>query len=91
MGGAILIVEDEPIPELIAVNLERLCRTPGDAPRPAYPRPVAPSASAARIWCFSIDSSQRDRMSFARQLRADHAPKDIPIIMLTAVRRKRTR
>src|SRR5260221_6866480 len=83
MGGAILIVEDEPITQkLIAVNLERA----GHKVMRAANVPEAVAAIRETLpdlvlldWVLP----EATGVSFARQLRADQRTKDIPIIMLT--------
>src|SRR5258708_10944317 len=84
MGGAILVVEDEPaIQELIAVTLEhaghKLLRAANVAEAEALVREVLP-ALVLLDWMLPGPPG----VNFARQLRADQRTKDIPIIMLTA-------
>src|SRR6267378_1043457 len=83
MGGAILIVEDEPITQkLIAVNLERaghrVMRAASVPEAVAAIREVLPDL-VLLDWILPNATG----LSFARQLRADQRTKDIPIIMLT--------
>src|SRR5258708_8074821 len=83
MGGAILIVEDEPITQkLIAVNLERaghkVMRAANVPEAVAAIREVLPDL-VLLDWVLPNATG----VSFARQLRADQRTKDIPIIMLT--------
>lgn len=83
MGGAILVVEDEPITQkLIAVNLERaghqVVRVANVPEARAAIREVLPDL-VLLDWILPDFSG----MSFARQLRADQRTRDIPIIMLT--------
>jgi len=84
MGGAILVVEDEPaIQELIAVNLEhaghQVLRAANVAEAEALVREVLPDL-VLLDWMLPGPPG----VNFARQLRADQRTKDIPIIMLTA-------
>ena len=84
MGGAILVVEDEPaIQELIAVNLEhaghQVLRAASVPEAEALVREVLPDL-VLLDWMLSGPPG----LSFARQLRTDQRTKDIPIIMLTA-------
>jgi len=83
MGGAILIVEDEPITQkLIAVNLER-------AGHKVISAASVPEAVAAirdvlpDLVLLDWILPNATGVSFARQLRTDQRTKDIPIIMLT--------
>jgi len=84
MGGAILVVEDEPaIQELIAVNLEhaghQVLRAANVPEAEALVREVLPDL-VLLDWMLPGPPG----VNFARQLRADQRTKDIPIIMLTA-------
>jgi two-component system phosphate regulon response regulator PhoB len=84
MGGAILVVEDEPaIQELIAVNLEhaghQVLRASNVSEAEALVREVLPDL-VLLDWMLPGPPG----VNFARQLRADQRTKDIPIIMLTA-------
>jgi len=84
MGGAILVVEDEPaIQELIAVNLEhaghQVLRAANVSEAEALVREVLPDL-VLLDWMLPGPPG----LSFARQLRTDQRTKDIPIIMLTA-------
>jgi two-component system phosphate regulon response regulator PhoB len=84
MGGAILVVEDEPaIQELIAVNLEhaghRVLRAGSVPEAQALIREALPDL-VLLDWMLPGASGT----SFARQLRTDERTRDIPIIMLTA-------
>lgn len=84
MGGAILVVEDEPaIQELIAVNLQhaghQVLRAASVPEAEALVREVVPDL-VLLDWMLPGPPG----LSFARQLRADQRTKDIPIIMLTA-------
>ena len=84
MGGAILVVEDEPaIQELIAVNLEhaghQVLRAANVREAEALVREVLPDL-VLLDWMLPGPPG----VSFARQLRTDQRTKDIPIIMLTA-------
>jgi two-component system, OmpR family, phosphate regulon response regulator PhoB len=84
MGGAILVVEDEPaIQELIAVNLEhaghQVLRAGSVPEAEALVREVLPDL-VLLDWMLPGPPG----LNFARQLRADQRTKDIPIIMLTA-------
>jgi two-component system, OmpR family, phosphate regulon response regulator PhoB len=84
MGGAILVVEDEPaIQELIAVNLEhaghRVLRAVSVAEAEALVRQSLPDV-VLLDWMLPGTSG----LDFARKLRADRRTHDIPIIMLTA-------
>jgi two-component system phosphate regulon response regulator PhoB len=84
MGGAILVVEDEPaIQELIAVNLEhaghQVLRAANVPEAEALVREVLPDL-VLLDWMLPGPPG----LNFARQLRADQRTKDIPIIMLTA-------
>ncbi len=84
MGGAILVVEDEPaIQELIAVNLEhaghQVLRAANVSEAEALVREVLPDL-VLLDWMLPGPPG----VNFARQLRADQRTKDIPIIMLTA-------
>ncbi len=84
MGGAILVVEDEPaIQELIAVNLEhaghQVLRA-GDVPQAeALIREALPDV-VLLDWMLPGAPG----IDFARRLRGDPRTRDIPIIMLTA-------
>jgi two-component system, OmpR family, phosphate regulon response regulator PhoB len=84
MGGAILVVEDEPaIQELIAVNLEhaghQVLRAASVPEAEALIRQVLPDV-VLLDWMLPGPPG----LSFARQLRTDQRTRDIPIIMLTA-------
>jgi len=84
MGGAILVVEDEPaIQELIAVNLEhaghQVLRAANVSEAEALVREVLPDLVLLDWMLPGLPG-----VNFARQLRADQRTKDIPIIMLTA-------
>jgi len=84
MGGAILVVEDEPaIQELIAVNLEhaghQVLRAANVPEAEALVREILPDL-VLLDWMLPGPPG----LNFARQLRADQRTKDIPIIMLTA-------
>jgi len=84
MGGAILVVEDEPaVQELIAVNLEhaghRVLRAANVPEAEAVVREVLPDL-VLLDWMLPGPPG----VNFARQLRADQRTRDIPIIMLTA-------
>jgi two-component system phosphate regulon response regulator PhoB len=84
MGGAILVVEDEPaIQELIAVNLEhaghQVLRAANVSEAEALVREVLPDL-VLLDWMLPGPPG----VSFARQLRADQRTKESPIIMLTA-------
>jgi two-component system phosphate regulon response regulator PhoB len=84
MGGAILVVEDEPaIQELIAVNLEhaghQVLRAGNVPEAEALVREVLPDL-VLLDWMLPGPPG----LNFARQLRTDQRTKDIPIIMLTA-------
>jgi len=84
MGGAILVVEDEPaIQELIAVNLEhaghQVLRAANVPEAEALVREVLPDL-VLLDWMLPGPPG----VNFARQLRTDQRTKDIPIIMLTA-------
>jgi two-component system, OmpR family, phosphate regulon response regulator PhoB len=84
MGGAILVVEDEPaIQELIAVNLEhaghQVLRAGNVPEAEALVREVLPDL-VLLDWMLPGPPG----LNFARQLRANQRTKDIPIIMLTA-------
>jgi two-component system phosphate regulon response regulator PhoB len=84
MGGAILVVEDEPaIQELIAVNLEhaghQVLRAGSVPEAEALVREVLPDL-VLLDWMLPGPPG----LTFARQLRTDQRTKDIPIIMLTA-------
>jgi len=84
MGGAILVVEDEPaIQELIAVNLEhaghQVLRAANVPEAEALVREVLPDL-VLLDWMLPGPPG----VNFARQLRTDERTKDIPIIMLTA-------
>src|SRR6476660_2620669 len=84
MGGAILVVEDEPaIQELIAVNLEhaghQVLRAASVPEAEALVREVLPDL-VLLDWMLPGPPG----VNFARQLRAEQRTRDIPIIMLTA-------
>jgi two-component system, OmpR family, phosphate regulon response regulator PhoB len=84
MGGAILVVEDEPaIQELIAVNLEhaghQVLRAGNVPEAEALIRQVLPDV-VLLDWMLPGPPG----LNFARQLRTDQRTRDIPIIMLTA-------
>ncbi len=84
MGGAILVVEDEPaIQELIAVNLEhaghQVLRAANVPEAEALVREVLPDL-VLLDWMLPGPPG----LNFARQLRTNQRTKDIPIIMLTA-------
>jgi two-component system phosphate regulon response regulator PhoB len=84
MGGAILVVEDEPaIQELIAVNLQhaghQVLRAGNVPEAEALIREVLPDLVLLDWMLPGLPG-----MNFARQLRTDQRTKDIPIIMLTA-------
>jgi two-component system, OmpR family, phosphate regulon response regulator PhoB len=84
MGGAILVVEDEPaIQELIAVNLEHaghsVVRALNVAEAEAAIRQALPDV-VLLDWMLPGMAG----LEFARKLRADRRTRDIPIIMLTA-------
>ncbi len=84
MGGAILVVEDEPaIQELIAVNLihagHQVLRAGNVPEAEAVVREVLPDL-VLLDWMLPGPPG----LSFARQLRANERTRDIPIIMLTA-------
>jgi len=84
MGGAILVVEDEPaIQELIAVNLEhaghQVLRAANVPEAEALVREVLPDL-VLLDWMLPGTPG----LNFARQLRTNQRTKDIPIIMLTA-------
>src|SRR3979490_645856 len=84
MGGAILVVEDEPaIQELIAVNLEhaghQVLRAANVAEAEALVREGLPDRM---LLGGSLPGPPG--VNFAGPLRADQRTKDIPIIMLTA-------
>jgi len=84
MGGAILVVEDEPaVQELIAVNLEhaghRVLRAANVPEAEAVVREVLPDL-VLLDWMLPGPPG----VSFARRLRADRRTRDIPIILLTA-------
>jgi two-component system phosphate regulon response regulator PhoB len=84
MGGAILVVEDEPaIQELIAVNLEhaghQVLRAANVPEAEALVREVLPDL-VLLDWMLPGPPG----LSFARQLRTNQRTRDIPIIMLTA-------
>jgi two-component system phosphate regulon response regulator PhoB len=84
MGGAILVVEDEPaIQELIAVNLEhaghQVLRAANVPEAEALVREIVPDL-VLLDWMLPGPPG----LAFARQLRSDQRTKDIPIIMLTA-------
>ena len=84
MGGAILVVEDEPaIQELIAVNLEHaghhVLRAANVPEAEALIREALPDV-VLLDWMLPGTPG----INFAKQLRLDHRTRDIPIIMLTA-------
>jgi len=84
MGGAILVVEDEPaIQELIAVNLQhaghQVLRAGNVPEAEALIREVLPDLVLLDWMLPGLPGT-----NFARQLRTDQRTKDIPIIMLTA-------
>ncbi|HEY6865429.1 MAG TPA: phosphate regulon transcriptional regulator PhoB [Burkholderiales bacterium] len=84
MGGAILVVEDEPaIQELIAVNLEhaghRVTRALDAEQAEAEIRKALPDVV---LLDWMLPGMQG--LELARKLRADRRTRDIPIIMLTA-------
>jgi two-component system phosphate regulon response regulator PhoB len=84
MGGAILVVEDEPaIQELIAVNLEHaghhVLRAANVPEAEALIREALPDV-VLLDWMLPGTPG----IDFAKQLRADHRTRDIPIILLTA-------
>jgi two-component system phosphate regulon response regulator PhoB len=84
MGGAILVVEDEPaIQELIAVNLEHaghhVLRAANVPEAEALIREALPDV-VLLDWMLPGTPG----INFAKQLRSDHRTRDIPIIMLTA-------
>jgi two-component system, OmpR family, phosphate regulon response regulator PhoB len=84
MGGAVLVVEDEPaIQELIAVNLEhaghQVLRAASVPEAEALIRRVLPDL-VLLDWMLPGPPG----VNFARQLRTDQRTRDIPIIMLTA-------
>jgi len=84
MGGAILVVEDEPaIQELIAVNLEhaghQVLRAGSVAEAEVLIRDALPDL-VLLDWMLP----GRPGAAFARELRGDQRTRDIPIIMLTA-------
>src|SRR5258707_7721747 len=83
MGGAILVVEDEPIAQrLIAVNLERaghqVMRAASVPEAKTAMRDVLP-AMIVVDWILPDTTG----VNFVRQLRNDERTRDIPIIMLT--------
>ena len=84
MGGAILVVEDDPaIQELIAVNLEhaghRVTRALDAGQAEAEIRKALPDVV---LLDWMLPGMQG--LELARKLRADRRTRDIPIIMLTA-------
>ena len=84
MAGTVLIVEDEePILELIAINLEHAGHAPLRARSVAEAQKLISQALPDVVlldWMLPGESG----VAFARQLRADRRTKAIPIIMLTA-------
>ena len=84
MAGTVLIVEDEqPILELIAVNLEHAGHEPLRARSVVEAQRLIGGALPDLVlldWMLPGESG----VAFARQLRADRRTKAIPIIMLTA-------
>ena len=84
MAGSVLIVEDEaPILELIAVNLEHAGHAALRARSVAEAEGLIAQALPDLVlldWLLPDESG----VAFARQLRADRRTKSIPIIMLTA-------
>jgi len=84
MPSSILIVEDEePILELIAVNLEHAGQEPWRARSVAEAEKLIMAALPDVVlldWMLPGESG----LAFARRLRADRRTKAIPIIMLTA-------
>lgn len=83
MGGAILVVEDEPVTQkLIAANLERaghrVMRADSVPQAIAAMRDVVPDL-VLLDWILPNTTG----VSFARQLRTDQRTRDVPIIMLT--------
>ena len=84
MANSILIVEDEPpILELIAVNLEHAGYVPWRANSVAQAKKLIDDALPDLVlldWMLPGESG----MAFARRLRADRRTRAIPIIMLTA-------
>ena len=84
MPSSVLIVEDEqPILELIAVNLEHAGQIPWRAQNVEQAETLINKALPDMVlldWMLPGESG----IAFARRLRADRRTKDIPIIMLTA-------
>jgi len=84
MPGAVLIVEDEaPILELIAVNVEHAGQVPWRARSVEEAEALINKALPVMVlldWMLPGESGA----AFARRLRSDRRTKDIPIIMLTA-------
>ena len=84
MAGTVLIVEDEePILELIAVNLEHAGHAPLRARSAAEAERLIRQALPDLVlldWMLPGESG----IAFLRQLRADRRTKAIPVIMLTA-------
>lgn len=84
MAGTVLIVEDEePILELIAVNLEHAGHAPLRARSVAEAQKLIGQALPDLVlldWMLPDESG----LAFAKRLRADRRTKAIPIIMLTA-------
>ena len=84
MASSVLIVEDEePILELIAVNLEHAGQRPWRARSVAEAEKLIRAALPDVVlldWMLPGESG----LAFARSLRADQRTKSIPIIMLTA-------
>jgi two-component system phosphate regulon response regulator PhoB len=84
MTSSVLIVEDEaPILELIAVNLEHAGQIPWRARTVAEAETLVNKALPDVVlldWMLPDESG----VAFARRLRADRRTKAIPIIMLTA-------
>ena len=84
MPNSVLIVEDEdPILELIAVNLEHAGQEPWRARSVAEAEKLIQAALPDVVlldWMLPDGSG----LAFARKLRADRRTKSIPIVMLTA-------
>lgn len=84
MPSSVLIVEDEePILEMIAVNLEHAGQEPWRARSVAEAEKLIKAALPDVVlldWMLPGESG----LAFARSLRADRRTKSIPIIMLTA-------
>ena len=84
MANSVLIVEDEPpILEVIAVNLEHAGYVPWRTDSVAQAQDLIEKALPDVVlldWMLPGESG----MAFARRLRADRRTKSIPIIMLTA-------